>query len=166
MNENDRKLVRFLWFDDNHKENQFIVEYRFTRLVFGLTCNPFLLNATVHHHLTKYIDLEETKHVTEGLILNLYVDNSTTSFDEASDVIEFCRVAKSTLGDANFNLRKWISNNLEFNKYLQSKNNDDMELAELNNYRKVLGLQWQLSPDKIVFKLLTIYEVAQLLKRF
>ena len=29
------------------------VEYRFTRLVFGLTCSPFLLNATVRHHFIR-----------------------------------------------------------------------------------------------------------------
>lgn len=39
-----------------------------------------------------------------------------------------------------------------------------MELAELNDYRKVLSLQWQLNTDKIVFKLLPTYEFAQLLK--
>ena len=120
--------------------------------MFGLTCSPLLLNATVRYHLTKYIDLEEIKHDIKRLILNLYVHDSTTSFDELSDAIEFYSVAKSTLDDANFDLRKWIPNNFEFNKCVQSKNNDDMDLAELNDYRKVLGLQWQLSTDKIVFK--------------
>ena len=108
-----------------------------TCLVFGLTCSPLLLNATVRHHLTKYINLEEIKHVIERLILNLYVGDS----DELSDAIEFYRVSKSTLGDAKFDHRKWISNNFKFNHYVQSKNNDDMDLAELNDCRKVLGLQ-------------------------
>ena len=132
--------------------------------MFGLTCSPFLLNSTTRHHLTKYIDLGEIKHVIERLILNLYVDDSTTLFNKLSDAIAFDRVPNSALGDANFNLRKWISNSSEFNKYFQSKNNEDMELAELNNYRNVLSLQWQLSTDKIVFKLIPIYEFAQLLK--
>ena len=162
MNENHRNLVRFLWFDDIHKENQSIVEYLFTRIAFRLTW--ILLNATVCHHLTKYNDLEEIKYVIERLILNLYVDNSKTSFDELSDAIEFYRVGKSTLGHANFDLRKWISNKFEFDKYIQSKNVGDIELAKLNDYQKVLGLQWQLSTDKIVFKLLPVYEFAQLLK--
>ena len=74
------------------------------------------------------------------MILNLHVNDSTTSFDKLSDAIEFYRVAKSTLGGANFDLRKWISNNFEFNKYLQSKNNNDMDLAKLSDYRKALGL--------------------------
>ena len=130
--------------------------------MFGLTCSSFLLNATVRHHLTKYIDLEKIKHVIERLILNFYVDDSSTSFDKLSDAIEFYCVAKSNLDDANFDLCKWISNNFEFNKYVQSKNNDVMDMADLNDYRKVLGLQWQLGTDKIVFKLLPIYEFGKL----
>ena len=51
MNENDHNLVQFLWFGDIHKENASIVEYRFTRIVFGLTCSSLFLNATVRHHL-------------------------------------------------------------------------------------------------------------------
>ena len=85
-----------------------------------------------------------------------YVVDSTT-FHKLSSATEFYRVAKSALGDANFDLRKWISNNFELNKYVHSKNNDNMDLTELNNYQKALGLQWQLSTDKIMFKLLPIY---------
>ena len=59
---------------------------------------------------------------------------------------------------------KRTSNDFEFNKCVQSKNNDDMEFAELNDFRKGLSLQWHLSTDKIVFKLLPTYEFAQLLK--
>ena len=82
-----------------------------------------------------------------------YVVDSAT-FHKLSSATEFYRVAKSTLGDANFDLRKWISNNFELNKYVHSKNNGNMDLTELNNYQKALGLQSQLSTDKIMFKLL------------
>ena len=37
-----------------------------------------------------------------------------------------------------------------------------MDMTDLNDYRKVLGLQWQLGTDKIVFKLLPIYEFGKL----
>ena len=39
-----------------------------------------------------------------------------------------------------------------------------MELAELNDYGKILGLQQQQSTNKSVFKLWSIYEIAHLLK--
>ena len=39
-----------------------------------------------------------------------------------------------------------------------------MKLTELNDYRKVLGLQWLLITNKIVFKLLPVYEFAHVFK--
>ena len=44
-----RDYIRFLWFEDiknidfEHFENNQLVEYRFTRVLFGLNASPFLL---------------------------------------------------------------------------------------------------------------------------
>ena len=130
--------------------------------MFELTCSSFLFKANVRHHLTKFIDLEEFEHFIERLILNLCVGDSTTSVDQLSDAIEFYRVAKLTLGDANFDLRKWISNNFEFHKHVHIKNNGDMELAKLDDHRKVLGLQWQLSTDKTVYLSMNLLNCSSL----
>ena len=45
---------RFLWVNDVEKASPVIVPMRFTRVVFGVSASPFLLNATVTHHLLKY----------------------------------------------------------------------------------------------------------------
>ena len=50
----DRDAVRFLWFDNPFSENLEVVVLRFARLAFGLSCGPFLLNATLKHHILKY----------------------------------------------------------------------------------------------------------------
>lgn len=50
----DRDALRFLWVDDNEKTPPVPVEKRFTRVVFGVSASPFLLNATLYHHLEKY----------------------------------------------------------------------------------------------------------------
>jgi hypothetical protein len=47
-----RNYLRFLWFDVESGE---MIVYKFLRVVFGLTSSPFLLNATIKHHLNKYI---------------------------------------------------------------------------------------------------------------
>ena len=46
-----RDFVRFLWVKDLNKENLEVMELRFARVVFGVNSSPFILNATIRHHL-------------------------------------------------------------------------------------------------------------------
>ena len=54
----DRNLLRFLWIDDVNPLNSEIIKLRFTRLVFGLVCSPFILNVTLRNHLSKYENMD------------------------------------------------------------------------------------------------------------
>ena len=51
MTQQDRDALRFLWFDDIFKPDPVQIVLRFTRVVFGVCSSPFLLNATIRHHL-------------------------------------------------------------------------------------------------------------------
>ena len=44
--ETHRNLLRFLWFEDINNSDV-VKTLRFDRVMFGLTCSPFLLNATI-----------------------------------------------------------------------------------------------------------------------
>ena len=46
-----RDFLRFLWVDDVDKESPEIKLLRFTRVVFGVNASPFILNATIRHHV-------------------------------------------------------------------------------------------------------------------
>ena len=48
--ESDRDMLRFLWFKDPHREDSEVVQFRFTRLVFGLRPSPAILGAVIAHH--------------------------------------------------------------------------------------------------------------------
>ena len=47
VDKQQRDLMRFLWIDDINSEDPNIVIYRFCRVIFGVNCSPFLLNATL-----------------------------------------------------------------------------------------------------------------------
>ncbi len=50
LDEKDRNVLRFIWVDDVTKGNPELRVYRFARVVFGVSCSPFLLNATIRYH--------------------------------------------------------------------------------------------------------------------
>ena len=52
----DRNALRFLWVDDNTAQLPRLVVMRFTRVVFGVSASPFLLNATIRKHIEGYRD--------------------------------------------------------------------------------------------------------------
>lgn len=47
----DRDALRFLWYNDLQSKEPEVTVLRFKRVVFGVSSSPFLLNATVRHHL-------------------------------------------------------------------------------------------------------------------
>ena len=51
---NDHDVLRFLWVEDSFDNDVKLVTMRFTRVVFGVSSSPFLLNATIKHHLEVY----------------------------------------------------------------------------------------------------------------
>ena len=100
-----RDFLRFMWFIDVFKSHPEFISLRFTRLLFGLTCRPFLLNGTIKSDLLKYTQFTDIKKFIEKLLHNLYVDDSVNRFDKLNDCIKFYKVPKPCLTDAGFDLR-------------------------------------------------------------
>ena len=94
---------------------------RFKKVVFGLTCSPFLLNAAVKLHLEKVLSIDSFKKFIEKLLLNLHVDDFNNSFDNIKDVIKFYEVSKKYLTDANFILHKWATNCEELRDFVNKQ---------------------------------------------
>ena len=66
----DRDVLRFLWVDDIQKEVPQVVTLRFKRVIFGVSCSLFLLNATIYHHLLQY-QPEDPPFCTQVFVINL-----------------------------------------------------------------------------------------------
>ena len=51
VNSKDHDVQRFLWIKGPLSSEPEIVVLRFTQVVVGISASPFLLNATVKHHI-------------------------------------------------------------------------------------------------------------------
>jgi len=131
IREEDRDFLRFLWWEDGKE-----VEYRHCRVVFGMTSSPFLLAATLNHHLKKFT---EEKSVVEELRKSLYVDNSVASFEDLAELKKFMEVSTRVLAAAKFELRGW-----------EWTTTSELPPLEATKHKiPVLGLLWDLERDEI-----------------
>ena len=137
----DRDVIRFIWLKDIHEnvtDNNTQI-FRFARLPFGIISSPFLLSATVEHHL------DETNTTTAKQIKDdIYVDNLITDTNNNEEALQLYKEAKKIFHDAPMDLRDWISNS-EF----VNENTIPVDLMkERVTWTKVLGLIWNTSTDK------------------
>ena len=107
VDKEDRDFLRFLWFDDVYHPPSKVVVYRFCRVVFGLNASPFLLNATLRHHISKYKD-EDTEFVRK-IIESFYVDDLVTGEDDTGKAFALYKGSKDRLARGGFKLRKWMT---------------------------------------------------------
>ena len=147
--------------DQPHHE---IVVMRFTRVVFGISASPFLLNATIDHHMSK-LELTDRQFV-DKFRRSIYVDDVATGSADVNTAYEFYTKAKLHLAQANFNLRKFESNSPELRHRIQESEQElcrrlHVSQGSLSTYfsepklgsppRQVLGLNWDVFNDQLLF---------------
>ena len=142
VTEEHRDFMRFLWFEDVFADDPIVVIYRFTRVLFGLICSPFLLNGTIEVHVTRPLiyDPEFIKKFLESL----YVDDSNKGVNSKEEGIEFYKKAKSAMKDAGLDLRKWASNSKDLMRFINEAEGIDSTDEPM---KSVLGLQWNTDSD-------------------
>ena len=105
---NDRKMLRFLWFDDIYDDYPVIKVYQFCRLPFGLTPSPAVLSTIILHHLSKF--KEQEPEVVSLLSESLYIDDFAGGANEDDEAVRIQRTSKHIMNEGGFILRKWYSN--------------------------------------------------------
>ena len=109
ISEEYRNFLRFLWFKDVSSANPEQIILGSKKVIFHLTCSPFLLNGTVRLHLEKYLPLTDYTETVRQLLLNLYVDDISNSFNSIEQSFDFYKISENCLLGANFQLRKWAT---------------------------------------------------------
>ena len=111
VDDRDRDVLRFIWVDDVNKEDPKLQIYRFTRVVFGVSSSPFLLNATIKFHLESFIESHQS--VVERPLQSTYVHDIVSGANTEDEAFEFYAQAKELFRRGGFNLRKFLTNSKE-----------------------------------------------------
>ena len=135
--ENDRS--RFCFF---MKENDKLICYRYTTLIFGFNASPFILNFVIKHHARKF----PQDGCTEMLLRNFYVDNLIKTSNSISELFQLYTEAFDRMQKGNFELRSWNTNCEDLKQQMIEDHNFVEHGCELE---KVLGYKYSTLNDTI-----------------
>ena len=141
LDKDDRDVTRFFWLSDPSDSNSPLCTYRFKSVLFGATCSPFILNATLLKHLS-----DGNTPLENAIKRDLYVDNIITSVDTETECIDYFNNSQQSLMKAGFNLRVWSSNSEKLRKKAVSEN-----VLDKDEKTKLLGMRWDAESDILTF---------------
>ena len=149
-----RDFLRFIWRDFDTESPP--KHYRFSKVAFGILDSAFLAQSTVLLHA----DREKKKHprVYQCMIEERWMDDLCTGADTVDEAVELIEEIDHVMKKASFHFRKWISNEPAVFARIPEPNRGDApglisgETDDPKNFKKVLGIQWNLLEDTFRFK--------------
>uniref|UniRef100_A0A1X7T955 Reverse transcriptase domain-containing protein n=1 Tax=Amphimedon queenslandica TaxID=400682 RepID=A0A1X7T955_AMPQE len=171
--EKDRNALHFLWVKNPLEESSYYTVLSFTRVVFEVSSSPFLLNATVHYHLTFNLELQKAS--LRKLLRSFYVDDVITGANTAKEAFSLSTESKELMRKGGFNLCKFNANDpalqerISLNEGTCTAPEADETYAQmalkkvqtkLRGERKVMGLIWNVDNDEIVHDLRNVVDTV------
>uniref|UniRef100_A0A8R1I1I4 Reverse transcriptase domain-containing protein n=1 Tax=Caenorhabditis japonica TaxID=281687 RepID=A0A8R1I1I4_CAEJA len=145
LHEDDRDVTRLLCVKDIDKDfsGDNIMVVRFTRVLFGLNVSPFLLAATINHHL----ETIEDQDMAHKMSNNLFLDNLLMTTDlNTESAFKLYSYPKETFTDMGMNLCVFTTNSKERRKMIPIEDRSEETTP------KVLGIPWDIDEDQLVMK--------------
>ena len=149
VHQEHRDLLRFFFRDKEDKLRTF----RFTRVLFGLTCSSFLAQETMKHHAKQF---QSTNPKAVDIIMNdSWVDDILTSLDSKEEAEKVIKEIIQLMEQGNFKVRKWISNSPDVLQAipeelkLDDKTKKVGKEEEVSKETKALGINWNTLMDEI-----------------
>lgn len=136
VSKTDRDVLRFLWVKDINTTPAEIVTLRFTHVVFGVSSSPFLLNATINHHMMKYATVYPE--FVETFMKSIYVDDISYGAEDDDAGFDLYLKSKTILAEGGLNLRKFVTNSASLNQRIQLSK---LNLASQRNLTHVKSLK-------------------------
>ena len=152
--DNFRNYLRFLWFDNILDVDHHVVIMRFTSVIIGLTCSPFLLMKTIEKHMNQYADID--KEFGTKFLRDLYMDDVISGTQDMECAFDFYLFIKTLMSRGCFELRKWHTNSEKLSLWIQDYEqtyfgNQPTSEIESQHLTKILGILW--TRDVLIFDL-------------
>ncbi|XP_064464472.1 uncharacterized protein LOC135375756 [Ornithodoros turicata] len=155
----NRDCLRFLWYATTPRAGEPLppVEiWRMTRVPFGAKSSPFLLAATIRHHLRA---AEETYPRTASLLSShFYVDDLVVGMPSPEEALTVYHESRQIFRDAGMKLVKWTSNDAHLRATFDADGTGSSTTSPL---RKVLGIVWDIETDEIRYPLKSMSEFLE-----
>ncbi|XP_063636012.1 uncharacterized protein LOC134806617 [Cydia splendana] len=150
LNPSQRSLQQIIW---RYDSSQPLKTYTLNTVSFGQASAPYLATKCLVSLASSAIDSD----VKESIQRDFYVDDYLSGSSTIEDTIRLCKGVTSTLKSAQFNLRKFQSNN----KYIleqisptsEANNILDISNTDNNSSSKTLGLNWICDSDIMSFSI-------------
>ena len=82
LHEKDRDFICFFWLANPSDPESELVVYRFRTVLLGAVSSPFILYATLYHHLQQH-----NAPLSNDIQTNLYVDNVISGWETEADAV-------------------------------------------------------------------------------
>ena len=105
IQEEDRDFQRVLWYEDLKDRN--VVAYRLTRVIFGAGPSPYILGATLHKHVSRYMD--SNPGTAKALLEDTHVDDIQYGGESAEELMKFKEESIAIMKEGGFTMHKWHS---------------------------------------------------------
>lgn len=153
----DRDALSFSWIDrlpGSEHPNPNIVEWRMTRVPLGASSSPFLLAATLHHHLETWKD--RYTEISARLQQSFYVDDFVIGASSEKEALELYEAAITVISDSSMEFWKWCSNSSILNDRFFADSVSLQNVGESVSTSKILGLHWDHMADDIILTTQTV----------
>ena len=147
MEESDRDFLKILWYKNGQPKAS-----RFTRVPFGLSSSPYLLNVTLKKHLEQ--EHQKNQFSTEKVLKGLYVDDVIATAENEGEILKLRKELPEIFSKAGMNLHKWSSTlSPDFCK--------DSEFKWAQCMTKMLGLTWDPKADVFILDVTQLTETRR-----
>ena len=141
----DRDLHRFVWRSNSTEP---LVDYRMTRVTFGVSASAFAANMSVKQNAIDHA--AEYPQAANVVQTSFYVDDCLTGANTIDEAIELQRQLHDLFAKGGFLLRKWTSSDSTVMEHIPLELRDSQPLQVLpsdDDYTKTLGIEWNANKD-------------------